>query len=138
MYRVFLQARSLMVPGVKMGDFHNQVGKLWEEEHIVLGLYTPEDASSQPEEDPLWKKYFVHGTSHSMGLDVHDPFDRSVPFEKGMVLTCEPAIYIPGEGIGIRLENDILITDNGPVDLMEDIPMKSDEIEALMQHNMNK
>jgi len=67
-----------------------------------------------------------------MGLEVHDPFDRSVPFEAGMVLTCEPAIYIPEEGFGIRLENDILITGKGPVDLMEDIPIEAEEIEEIM------
>jgi len=69
-----------------------------------------------------------------MGLDVHDPFDRLNPFEPGMVLTCEPAIYIPDEGLGIRLENDILITEKGPVDLMENIPMEADEIEDLMNN----
>jgi Xaa-Pro aminopeptidase len=70
-----------------------------------------------------------------MGLDVHDPFDRSKPFRPGMVLTCEPAIYIPEEGIGIRLENDILITEKGPLDLMEEIPMDPDEIEERMNRN---
>ena len=80
----------------------------------------------------MWKDYFMHGTSHSMGLDVHDPCDRSIPFEPGMVITCEPAIYIKEEGFGIRLENDILITPQGPVDLMEDIPMEAAEIEEIM------
>jgi Xaa-Pro aminopeptidase len=131
-HSIFLQARSLMVPGQFMEDFHNQVGKLWEEEHIALGLYSRKNAAARSGSDPLWKHYFPHGTSHSLGLDVHDPFDRAVPFRAGMVLTCEPAIYIPGEGIGIRLENDILITGEGPVDLMEDIPIEAGEIEALM------
>lgn len=130
--RVFHQARDMMVPGTLMADFHQQVGKLWEEEHIALGLYSRRDVEKQGELEPLWKNYYMHGTSHSMGLDVHDPFDRFVPFEPGMVLTCEPAIYLPDEGIGIRLENDILITENGPVDLMQDIPMEPDEIEELM------
>ena len=130
--RIFEQARELMVPGILIGDFHNQVGKLWEEEHIRLGLYTLEDCKKQDPEDPLWKRYFMHGTSHSLGLDVHDPFIRTEPLQAGMVLTCEPAIYIPGEGMGIRLENDILITENGPVDLMEEIPMGIDEIEQRM------
>jgi Xaa-Pro aminopeptidase len=67
-----------------------------------------------------------------LGLDVHDPFDRSVPFSPGMVLTCEPAIYVPEEKIGIRLENNILITEDGPVDLMKDIPIEADEIMELM------
>jgi len=131
--RVFKQARDLMQPGVLMGDFHKEVGLLWEEEHLRLGLYTSSEVKKQESTEPLWKKYFMHGTSHSMGLDVHDPFDRSLPFGPGMVLTCEPAIYIPEEGMGIRLENDILITENGPVDLLEDIPMEAEHIEDLMR-----
>lgn len=134
-YRVYIEARSLMKPGTLMDDLHKRVGKLWEEEHIALGLYSRKDADERPDHEPMWKQYFVHGTSHSLGLDVHDLFDRSVPFQPGMVLTCEPAIYIPEEGLGIRLENDILITENGPVDLMEDIPMKAGEIEDLLQRN---
>jgi Xaa-Pro aminopeptidase len=130
--RVFRQAREMMLPGTLMADFHQQVGELWEEEHIGLGLYSRKEVDAHSGAEPLWKKYFMHGTSHSMGLDVHDPFDRSKPFEDGMVLTCEPAIYIPEESLGIRLENDILITTKGPVDLMEDIPMDPDAIEELM------
>ncbi len=133
--RVFLQAKAMMVPGTVLKDFHNQVGKLWVEEHIELGLYTRSEALAQAPEEPLWKRYFMHGTSHSLGLDVHDPFDKSQSFKPGMVLTCEPAIYLPEEGIGIRLENDILITGDGPVDLMEDIPIEVDEIEQLMLSN---
>ncbi|MDX2430883.1 MAG: aminopeptidase P N-terminal domain-containing protein [Bacteroides sp.] len=135
-HQVFIQAREMMVPGVLMGDFHKRVGELWQEKHISLGLYTLDEARESLEADPLWKKYFMHGTSHSLGMDVHDPFERSEPFAPGMVLTCEPGIYIQEEGIGIRLENDILITENGPEDLMADIPMEAGEIEDLMQSNM--
>lgn len=131
-YRVFHQARDLMVPGAIMAEFHNQVGELWEEQHIALGLYTMDDARKNRSSDPLWKTYFMHGTSHSLGLDVHDPFDHSLAFAPGMVLTCEPGIYIQEEGVGIRLENDILITKSGPVDLMADIPIEAEEIEDLM------
>jgi len=130
--RVFREARSQMVPGTVLAEFHQHVGALWEEEHIALGLYSREDAKGHPDQDPPWKDYYMHGTSHSLGLDVHDPFDRSRPFEPGMVLTCEPAIYIPEEQMGIRLENNILITADGPVDLMEEIPLEADEIEELM------
>jgi Xaa-Pro aminopeptidase len=130
--RVFRQARDLMVPGLLMDDFQKAVGEMWEEEHINLGLYSRREAEAYAGSEPLWKSYFMHGISHSMGLEVHDPFDRSVPFEAGMVLTCEPAIYIPEEGLGIRLENDILITEKGPVDLMEDIPIEAEEIEEIM------
>lgn len=131
-YRVFIKAREMMVPGIKMADFHRQVGELWEEEHIKLGLYSLKEARERSVDDPLWKKYFMHGTSHSLGMDVHDPFDRSTSFVPGMVLTCEPGIYIQEEGVGIRLENDILITEHGPLDLMADIPIEAEEIEDLM------
>jgi Xaa-Pro aminopeptidase len=134
-YHIFMKARELMVPGTNMGEFHNRVGELWEEQHVALGLYTTGEARESRSSDPLWKKYFMHGTSHSLGMDVHDPFDRSELFAPGMVLTCEPGIYIREEGIGIRLENDILITENGPLDLMDDIPMEAWEIEELMQSN---
>lgn len=130
--RIFRQARGMMVPGTILAEFHHQVGALWEEEHVALGLYTREDTKVKSGQDPPWKDFYMHGTSHSLGLDVHDPFDRSRPFEPGMILTCEPAIYIPEEQMGIRLESNILITGEGPVDLMEDIPLEAEEIEELM------
>jgi Xaa-Pro aminopeptidase len=130
--RVFRQARDMMVPGTVLAEFHQHVGALWAEEHIALGLYSRKDSKPGSDQDPPWKNYYMHGTSHSLGLDVHDPFDRSRPFEPGMVLTCEPAIYIPEEQMGIRLENNILITKEGPVDLMEEIPLEAEEIEELM------
>ena len=133
--RVFKQAVKMMKPGVIMADFHQEVGSLWEEEHLKLGLYTSSDVAAQFVTDPLWKRYYMHGTTHSLGLDVHDTFDRSQPFEPGMVLTCEPGIYIPEEGIGIRLENDILITTEGQVDLMKEIPIEADHIEELMSRS---
>ena len=133
--RVFRKSVELMVPGISMADLNKQAGELWVREHINLGLYTQEDTPATPDVEPLWKNYFMHGISHSLGLDVHDPFDRTQPLQAGMVLTCEPAIYLPEEGIGIRLENDILITEHGPVDLMADIPIEADEIEAFMQSN---
>ena len=84
--------------------------------------------------DPLYLKYFMHGISHPLGLDVHDVGSKYEPFKPGMVVTCEPGLYIEEENIGIRIENDILITENGPVDLMIDIPIEVDEIEFAMQH----
>lgn len=131
--KIFREARDLMVPGVKLNDLHQKVGILWQEAHIRLGLYTGEEAEQQHPSEPLWKKYFIHGTSHSIGLDVHDPFDRNVPLQPGMVLSCEPAVYLPEEGLGIRLENVILIGEKGAVDLMEDIPMEAGDIEQLMR-----
>lgn len=99
---------------------------------IQLGLFTREEADRQDPENPLFRKYFMHGTSHFLGLDVHDVGLKDEPFKPGMVLTCEPGLYIREENIGIRIENDILITDEGPVDLMENIPVEAHEIEELM------
>ena len=127
--RIFKKAREMM------SEFHQQVGELFQEEHIALGLYSLQEARESSTEMPLWKNYYMHGTSHSLGLDVHDPCDRSIPFQPGMVITCEPAIYIREEGFGIRLENDILISKDGPVDLMEEIPMEAGAIEEMIQSN---
>jgi len=130
--RVLRGARSLMIPGTTIEKINEQVGRLWEEEHINLGLYTSAQLKNQPKEEPLYKKYFMHGTSHFMGLDVHDPGSKKALLKPGMVLTCEPGIYIREEGTGIRLENDIMITGEGNIDLMDDFPVEAEEIEALM------
>ncbi|MFZ5941869.1 MAG: aminopeptidase P N-terminal domain-containing protein [Bacteroidota bacterium] len=130
--RVLKASIAMMRPGTRLNEFNEAVGKLWEEEHIRLGLYTAEEAKRRNPSDPLWKVYYMHGTSHCIGLDVHDPYDLSVTFAEGMVFSCEPAIYIPEEGIAIRLENDILITSGDPVDLMASLPIEPDEIEDLM------
>jgi len=131
-YKVFKEAIRLMTAGKKIDEYHTEVGRLWEEEHIKLGLYSQKDVEEQDPENPLWKRYYMHGTSHSIGLDVHDPFDRSIAFTPGMVMSCEPAIYILEENLGIRLENTILITQDGPDDLMKDISVDPEEIESLM------
>jgi len=131
--RVLKAAIKLMKPGVLLGDFQAEVGAMWEEEHIKLGLYTVEDVKRHTTTPALWFKYYMHGTSHCIGLDVHDPFDKAEKFQSGMVFSCEPAIYIPEEGLGIRLENDILITEKGNVDLTKNIPIEREEIEDLMK-----
>ncbi len=130
--RVLKEAIKRMKPGVLLSDFNKEVGNLWEEEHIKLGLYSLEDVKKNRQPQALWTKYYMHGTSHSIGLDVHDTFDKTETFRPGMVFSCEPAIYIVEEGLGIRLENDILITENGNIDLTGDIPVEREEIEALM------
>jgi len=130
--RVLREAIKRMKPGVLLSDFNREVGSLWEEEHIRLGLYSLKDAKRNRQPQALWTKYYMHGTSHSIGLDVHDAFDKTETFRPGMVFSCEPAIYIVEEGLGIRLENDILITENGNIDLTGDIPVEREEIEALM------
>jgi Xaa-Pro aminopeptidase len=101
-------------------------------ELIDLGLLTRADVDKQDPKRPLYKKYFMHGTSHFLGLNTHDVGDRYEPLKVGMVLTCEPGIYIPEERLGIRLENDILVDHDDPIDLMASIPVEADEIEALM------
>jgi Xaa-Pro aminopeptidase len=130
--RVFKFARSLMVPGTTINKLHKEVCKMWQEEHIKLGLYTSEDVKKASEESPLWFKYFMHGTGHFLGLDVHDVGTRDTILEPGMILTCEPGLYVPEEKTGIRIENNILITKSGNVDLMADIPIEIEEIEAIM------
>ena len=130
--RIQRAAISMLVPGTTMEDYNKAVGEITEKELIDLGLLDAREVSDQPADAPLYKKYFMHGTSHYMGLDTHDLGDRYRSFEPGMVLTCEPGIYIREEGIGIRIENDILITEYGPADLMADIPIEPDEIESLM------
>lgn len=129
--RVLRQAIKLLVPGKTIDSYHSEVCRIMENELIGLGLITQEDINNQSKEKPAFFKYFMHGTSHFIGLDVHDVGNRQTPLRKGMVLSCEPAIYIVDEGFGIRLENDIVVDDE-PVDLMAHIPIEPDEIEALM------
>jgi Xaa-Pro aminopeptidase len=131
--RVLKATMKMMKPGILLAEYQAEVGKLWEEEHIKLGLYSTEDVKNHKDSQPLWFKYYMHGTSHCIGLDVHDTFDKAERFQPGMVFSCEPAIYIPEEGIGIRLENDVLITETGNVDLSKDIPVEREEIEELMR-----
>lgn len=130
--RVMKAATSMLVPGTLHDEYHTKVGEIMEAELIGLGLLNKDEVAKQDPKNPLYKKYFMHGTSHHLGLDVHDVEERNRPFEVGMVLTVEPGIYIREESLGIRLENDVLITANGPVDLMKNIPIEADEIEALM------
>ena len=129
---VLQEATKLLVPGITLEEYHKEVGKMMESELINLKLIDKEDIKNQDPEYPAYKKFFMHGTSHHLGLDVHDLANRYDPIQAGMVFTCEPGIYIREENIGIRLENDILVTDTEPVDLMANIPIEADEIESLM------
>ena len=126
-------AIALLTPGKTFDEYNKEVGQIMEDELIGLGLLNSEEVKNQSEDEPLYKKYFPHGTSHYLGLDVHDYGDKYRKFEPGMVLTCEPGIYIRNEAIGIRIENDILITDDRPLDLTESIPREAEEIEELMK-----
>lgn len=130
--RIMKEARKMLLPGTIWNDYHAEVGKIVEFELIALGLLDKQDIAKQDPNAPLYKKYFMHGTSHHLGLDVHDFASRYKPFEAGNLLTCEPGIYIPKEGLGIRIENNILITKNGNIDLMDDIPVEVEEIEEIM------
>ncbi len=130
--RVFKFAKSIIKKGTTINKLHKEVAACWEEEHMKLGLYTRKEARNQDKNVPLWAKYYMHGTSHFLGLDAHDAGNKDIVLRTGMVLTCEPGIYLPEERTGIRLENDILITDSGNIDLTGDVPINPDEIESLM------
>jgi Xaa-Pro aminopeptidase len=129
---VMKEAKKLMVPGTLPGVYQKQVGELMTGKLIGLDLLTAKDVSRQNPSFPAYKKYFMHGITHHLGIDVHDFADRHSPFLVGNVLTCEPGIYIPEEGFGIRLENNILLTADGNIDLMADIPIEAEEIEEIM------
>lgn len=132
--RVMRAAQKLLKPGAMLMEYHKQVGHLMEKELVDLGLISMEDIKNQDAAWPAYKKYFMHGTSHFLGIDVHDVGMRYEPMQEGMTFSCEPGIYIPEEGIGIRIENEILITENGSHDLMDEVGMliETDEIEAFM------
>tara|TARA_B100000214_G_scaffold336235_1_gene280041 strand:- start:2624 stop:3913 length:1290 start_codon:yes stop_codon:yes gene_type:complete len=129
---VMKEAIKMLRPGTLIGDYNKEVGKIMESELCGLKLLDKHDIKKQNPKQPLYKKYFMHGTSHFLGLDVHDVGDFNSPIKEGMVFTCEPGIYILEEELGVRLENDILITKNDPVDLMKNIPIEIEEIETLM------
>ncbi|MAE07722.1 MAG: X-Pro aminopeptidase [Bacteroidetes bacterium] len=129
---VFKKAKKLYVPGNTINKINDKVDKLMEKEMLKLGLFTKEEIQKQDKEKPLYKKYFMHGTAHFLGLDVHDVGGKDEVLQPGMVLTCEPGLYIREENIGIRIENDLLITKGEPIDLMKDIPIEINEIEGLM------
>jgi Xaa-Pro aminopeptidase len=130
---VFRFACTLMKPGSSINKVHTEVCRRFGREHVRLGLYTAEALENQHHDSPLFQEYYMHGTSHFLGLDVHDVGNKEAELRPGMVLTCEPGIYIPAENTGIRLENNILITRDGNVDLMKDIPIEMEEIEGMMK-----
>ena len=129
---VMKEATNMLRPGTIFKEYNAEIGRIMELELIKLGLLDKHDVQKQEAKSPLFKQYFMHGTSHYLGLDVHDVGDFDWPMKEGMVFTCEPGIYILEEKLGIRLENDILITENGPDDLMKHIPIEAEEIEHLM------
>ena len=131
--RVQKEAKNMLVPGNTIPEYHKEVGKIMESELIGLGLISKSDVKNQDENNPAYKKYFMHGTSHHLGLDVHDYGYPQQKMQAGMVFTVEPGIYIREESLGIRLENDVVITeDDGVIDLMKNIPIEVEEIEEIM------
>ncbi len=126
------EGSKLLKPGVLHADYEKNMTSLVEQQLVKLGLLTEESIASQDPKQPLYKKYFMHGTAHHIGLDVHDVGPYLI-IEEGMVFTCEPGIYIAEEQIGCRLENDYLITENGPINLSENMPIEIDDIERLLQ-----
>lgn len=130
--RVHRSAADLLRPGVLMHEYHQEVGDLMENELLQLNLIDQTDIKNQDPNWPAYKKYFMHGTSHFIGLDTHDVGLWHEPIQKSMAFTVEPGIYIREESLGIRIENDFIITDDAPFDLMRNIPIEADEIEDLM------
>lgn len=128
----FYFAKALLVPGTIYAEYEKEIGQFMTSKLIDLKLISKQDVAKQNPNWPAYKKYFMHGTSHFIGLDVHDVGNRDKPMQAGNLFSCEPGIYIPEENIGIRLENNILLTKNGNIDLMENIPIQADEIESLM------
>ena len=122
----------MLKPGQTFEKYNKAVGEMMTEELVKLNLLKKEDVKRENPAWPAYKKYFMHGTSHFLGLDVHDVGFFHEPMQAGMVFTVEPGIYIPEEGLGIRIENNILITTKGQQDLMKDIPIEIEEIEEIM------
>ncbi len=133
--RVMKEITKLYHPGNTIDLINTTTYRLMEEEMIKLGLFTSNDVKHQDPQKPLYRKYLMHGMSHHIGLDVHDNVDKFATFLPGMILSCEPGLYIREESIGIRIENDLLITENEPVNLFEGLPIEVDEIENEMKNN---
>jgi len=133
--RVKDKAASMLKPGVIWAEYQDKVGRIMEKELLGLGLLTEEEIKNEDPKWPAYKKYFMHGTSHHMGLDTHDYGVLVEPMKAGMVFTVEPGIYIPEEGFGIRIEDDYVIQEKGePINLMAGIPITVEEIENLMNN----
>jgi Xaa-Pro aminopeptidase len=130
--RVMRSAINLIKPGVVYYDYHKEVQKIMESELIGLGLLNKKEVEIQPKEKPLFMKYFMHGTGHQLGLDVHDVGNMYHKMQAGQVWTVEPGIYIKEEALGIRIENNVVIRENGVFDLMKNTPIEAEEIEEIM------
>ena len=136
-YTAVLRVLRASIAGATVGKLHRdwqkEAEELTTEELLPLGLLKPAQVKKQDPDKPACKKYFMHGLGHPLGRDVHDVGDANEPFAPGCVLTVEPGIYIPEEGFGVRLEDDIVVTEDGPVNLMEKVPIEANEIEAILK-----
>ena len=136
-YDAVLRVMRASIKGATVGKLHRdwqrEAQAMMNDELLSLDLLKPADVKKQTVDEPACRKYFMHGLGHLLGLDVHDVGFTTEPFAPGWVLTVEPGIYIPDEGFGVRIENNIVVTESGPVDLMADIPVEAEEIEALMR-----
>ena len=130
--RVLRLCTAALTPGKKPRDWQKEAEAFMEKELLALGLLKPRDIKKQDPDKPALKKWFMHGVGHPLGLDVHDVMAPGAPMAPGWVMTVEPGIYLPDEGFAVRLEDDILITDRGQVNLTRDIPIEASDIEALM------
>ncbi|WP_394747894.1 aminopeptidase P N-terminal domain-containing protein [Spongiimicrobium salis] len=132
--RVKNEATQMLVPGTLWAEYHKEVGKIMTSELLGLGLLDTSDVQNENKDWPAYKKYFMHGTSHHIGLNTHDYGELKTPMKANMVFTVEPGIYIPEENMGIRIEDDVVIQEEGsPLNLMKNIPIEVEEIETLMQ-----
>jgi Xaa-Pro aminopeptidase len=132
---ILLRCIAGLAPGKKIKDWQKEAEQMTERELVNLGLLTMQEIKRQDPEQPAFKKFFMHGVGHPIGLDVHDVALTVNPMEPGWVMTVEPGIYIPKENFAVRLENTVLVTKNGPVDLMSNIPIEPEEIEQLMREH---
>ncbi|SHI52521.1 aminopeptidase P family protein [Pseudozobellia thermophila] len=131
--RVKKEATKMLVPGTLWAEYHKECGKLMTSELLGLGLLDKADVQNENPDWPAYKKYFMHGTSHHIGLNTHDYGELKTPMKANMVFTVEPGIYIPDENMGIRIEDDVVIQEQGePLNLMQNIPIEVEEIEELM------
>jgi Xaa-Pro aminopeptidase len=130
--RIKREAMKLLRPGVKYFEYHKEVQKITESELVKLKLIDKTDLKNQDKDKPLFMKYFMHGTGHQLGLDVHDVGNMYHEMKPGQVWTVEPGIYIREEGLGIRIENNVVIQNGGLIDLMKDTPVEAEEIEEIM------
>ena len=135
-YNAVLRVLRASIEGATVGKLHKDWTKEAQahmnEELLELGLLKKSQIKKQDSNNPACRKYFMHGLGHPLGLDVHDVGDNYTPFEPGTVLTVEPGIYLPDEGFGVRLEDDIVVTEDGPINLMANIPIEAGEIESIM------